>query len=120
MAKLKVIQYDPFYRGDTPIFAYEFTPPYDGFNWTGITADIAMTDVSNPSDNTGAAMVRLAQTLTVDANNVATVSAQPTVVESKALTPGTEYIVQVQLKEGADNVTTPITGKVLVAQDYII
>jgi len=120
MAKLKVIQYDPFKKGDTPVFAFQFTPPYVGFDWTTITADIAMTDVSNPSDNTGAAFVRLNQTLTPDVDNIATVSAQPTVLESKALSADTEYKVEIQLKEGSDNVATPITGKVTVVQDYII
>jgi len=120
MAKLKVIQYDPFKRGDTPVFAFQFTPPFDGFDWTTITADIAMTDVSNPVDNTGAAMVRLNQALTVDVSNVASVSAQPTVLESKALTPEAEYKVEIQLKEGSNNVATPITGSVKIVQDYII
>ena len=120
MAKLKVIQYDPFKKGDTPVFAFQFTPPYEGFDWDTITADIAMTDVSNPVNNVGAAMVRLDQDLTVDVNNIATVSAQLTVIESKALTADTEYKVEVQLKEGSTNVATPITGKVTIVQDYIV
>ena len=120
MAKLKVIQYDPFKKGDTPVFAFQFTPPYEGFDWDTITADIAMTDVSNPVDNVGAAMVRLNQVLTTDVNNIATVSAQLTVAESKALTAETEYKVEIQLKEGGTNVATPITGKVTIVQDYIV
>lgn len=120
MAKLKVIQYDSFKKGDTPVFAFQFTPPYAGFDWSTITADIAMTDVSNPIDNSGAAMLRLAQTLTVDASNVATVNAQLTTTESKALNVDSEYKVEIQLKEGTTNVATPVTGKVTIIQDYVI
>lgn len=115
-----VIQYDSFYRGDTPVFAYEFSQPYAGFSWSGVTADYAMTDIEAPDDNTGAAVVRLAQPLTIDGDNNASFQVQPTVVESKALTAGSKYMVQVQLKEGSTNVATPVTGKVKVLQDYII
>lgn len=117
---LKTVKYESFKRGDTPVFAFRFNPPYAGFDWSTITADIAMTDVSNPTDNTGAAMVRLGQTLTTDTDNIAEVSAQLSVTESKALTPNAKYKVEIQLKEGVSNVLTPITAEVQIAQDYVI
>lgn len=121
MATQKVIKYDPFKRGDTPVFEFDFTPPSTGFDWTGITADFALTNVSNPTDNTGAGVVRTGQTLTVNADNSTTVTMQPTVTESKALSPATTYKVEIQLKDAGDtNVATAVTGTVLVEQDYVI
>ena len=116
----KIIKYDSFKRGDTPVFGFTFTPPVVGFVWSGITVDGSITSVAAPNDNTGASVLRTNQTLTVDSSNVATFTMQPTVAESKAMTPGTEYKVEVQLKEGSSNVTTPVTGTVKVLQDYIV
>lgn len=116
----KKITYDPFKRGDTPVFQFVYSPPSVGFDWTGITVDIAMTDVEDPLNNSGAAVYRPDLTPSIDAGNNATVSLQPTVVESKALTPGASYKVEAQLKQGGDNVTTPVTGTVKILQDYVI
>lgn len=120
MAKIKTISYDPFKRGDTPVFSFSLPSPSTGFSWTGITADAALTAVAAPTDNTGAAVIRLSQSLTVDASNTATFSFQLTIAESTALTPGTIYKVEVQLKSGSTNVATVSTGEVLVVQDYVI
>ena len=117
----KTISYkEPFDRGDTPVFVFKFLPPYEGFNWTVVTADIAMTADAAPTSNASAAVLRLNQSLTVDADNSATVSMQPTPEESKALTPGINYTVEVQLKQGVANIVTPIRGKVKVSQDFVI
>lgn len=121
MAKAKVITYDPFKRGDTPVFQFNFTAPTVGFSWTGITADAAITNVAAPANNTGAGVYRAAQTLTVNGDNSTTLLVQPTVSESNALTPGATYKVEVQLKDGGGtNVATAVTGTVLVQQDYVI
>lgn len=116
----KTITYDPFKRGDTPVFLFVYSPPIVGFDWTGITVDLAMTDVEDPLNNAGAAVYRANQTLSIDASNNASVSMQPTVAESKALSPDTNYKVEAQLKSGGDNVTTPVTGTVKILQDYVI
>lgn len=115
------ITYDAFKRGDTPVFQFNYTPPSSSFSWTGITADLAITDVEDPANNTGAAAYTADVALTINADNSATVSIQPTVAESKALTPGTTYQVEAQLKDvGGTNVTTPVTGTVKILQDYVI
>lgn len=116
----KVIKYASMKRGDTPVFGFQFLKPYDGFNWSVVTADIAMTAEAAPTTNAGAAMLRIGQGLTVDSEGNATVTAQPTPTESQALKPGIEYTVEVQLKQGTTNVTTPVTGKIKVEQDFII
>lgn len=117
----KVIKRDPFKRGDTACFAYVFTAPYVGFNWATVTIDCALTAVGAPTDNTSAAAVRSAQSLTVDADNVATYLFQLTTAESNALAPGSTYKDECQLKEsGGTFVTTPITGQTTIAQDYVI
>src|SRR5882672_9713254 len=110
----KNVKYDAFKRGDTPVFEFVYTPPTVGFDWTGITVDLAITDVEDPLNNTGAAVYRSNVTPTIDASNQAHVSIQPTVIESKALTPDTNYKVEAQLKQGGTNVTTPVTGTVKV------
>lgn len=121
MATAKTIKYDSFKRGDTPVFVFQFTEPYDGFNWSGITADFAMTKENAPSNNTGASVVRTNVSLTIDGDNNASVTVQSTVNESNALTPNTLYHVEVQLKGNTGtNVATAVTGQVLVVQDYII
>jgi hypothetical protein len=118
---LRTIKYDSFKRGDTPVFGYTFTAPVDGFVWTGITADFAITDVESPSNNSGAAVVRTNETLTVNSDGSASLSLQPTVEESNAFSPDTEYNVELQLKDsGGSNVATVITGLVKIVQDYII
>lgn len=117
----KIIKYDSFKRGDTPVFAFAFTEPTVGYSWAGITVDAAITDIQAPVDNVGAGVIRLNQSLTIDASNTATFTMQPTVAESKALTPGSTYKVEIQLKQSSGAyVTTPVTGQVLVEQDYII
>lgn len=118
---LKKIKYDPFKRGDTPVFSFTFSAPTVGFSWTGVTADFALTNVDNPTDNTGAGVVRTALTLTTNVDGSATCSIQPTATESKALTPSSTYKVEIQLKDsGGANVATASTGTVEVLQDYII
>lgn len=117
----KIIKYDPFKRGDTPVFSFTLKPPTVGYSWSGITADFALTAVDSPNDNTGAGVVRTAQALTTNADGTASFSVQPTVAESKALSPDTTYHVEVQLKDGGGtNVATAMTGTVLVEQDYVI
>lgn len=110
----------PFKRGDTACFVYEFEPPYDGFSWSGVTVDCAFTAIQSPSNNSGAAAVRLDQTLDVDADNVATYLFQLTKAESAALVPSSVYIDECQLKQGTDYLTTPVTGQTKIQQDYII
>lgn len=114
------VQYPNMKRGDTPTFTYVFTQPYAGFDWSTVLLDFAMTNVADPSDNTGAAVLRTGVTLSVDANNKATATVLPTVTESKATTPGATYHVEVQLKQGTTIVMTPITGTLKVLQDYVI
>lgn len=116
----KIIKYTAFKRGDTPQFGFVYTPPFVGFVWTSILVDAAITSVDAPNDNTGASVVRLNQTLTINADNTASFSFGPTIAESKLLTPGSTYKVEVQLKESGVNVATPITGQVDVVQDYVI
>jgi len=117
----KPIKRDPFKRGDTVTFAYVFTQPYVGYSWTGVTIDCALTAVDAPTNNTGAAAVRTAQSLTVDVDNTATYLFQLTAAESNALVPGTTYKDECQLKESSGTyVTTPITGETKIVQDYII
>lgn len=118
---VKKIKYDPFKRGDTPMFAFVLKPPIVGWDWIGIIADCAITNVAAPSDNTGAGVLRLNQMLTVNPDNTASFNVQPTVAESKALTAGATYNVEVQLKSDSDtHVATASTGTVLVLQDYVI
>lgn len=121
MAKQKTITYDPFKRGDTPVFVFNFSQPDPTFVWDDINADFAMTAVDEPNDNSGAGVVRLAESLTVNEDNSCTLTVQPTTAESKALSPDTTYKIEVQLKDNEDaNVATAITGQVLVEQDYVI
>lgn len=119
MATNQVVTLDPFKRGDTPTFRFSYSNPYAGFDWSGVTLDAAMTDVSAPSDNTGAAAVRLNQTLTPDAQG-AYYEFTLTTTESNALSVGTTYNVECQLKQGGTSVATPATAKVKVLQDYVI
>lgn len=118
----KQIQYESFKRGDTPTFRFDLEPPTDqpAYDWSGTTADMSITRIENPGDNTAAGVYRPNVSLTVGTGNIATVSMQPTIVESKALSPGENYFVEIQLKEGGVNVITPISGTVLVEQDYVI
>lgn len=116
---LKVITRQPFKRGDTACFLYNFTAPSTGYDWSGVTVDCALTSQDAPSDNTGAAAIRTSQPLTVNADGSASYSFQLTVTESKALVPGTSYIDECQLKQGV-YATTAVTGKTTVAQDYVI
>lgn len=120
MAALKVIKRDPFKRGDTVCFQYEFDPPFVGYDWSVVLLDCALTMVSAPTNNTGAAAVRLNQTLTVNPDNSALYIFQLTHAESITLVPGKTYIDECQLKEGGVNYLTPIQGKALIEQDYII
>jgi hypothetical protein len=117
----QVITYDPFKRGDTAAFTFEFTEPYEGFDWSTVTIDSSMTAVEAPSDNSGAAAIRLNQSLTTDASNTASYTLQLSVSESKSLVPDSTYNVEAQLKESSGTfVTTPITGQVTIVQDYVI
>lgn len=119
MATNVSVTLDPFKRGDTPTFLFSFSNPYVGFNWSGITLDVAMTSVIAPADNTGAAAVRLNQSLTTDAQG-AHYQFTLTVTESKALTVSAQYKVEAQLKQGVTSVATPATATVKVLQDWII
>jgi hypothetical protein len=118
MASNTVITLNPFKRGDTPNFYFAFTNPYDGFDWSGVTVDAAMTAVVAPTDNTGAAATRIGQPLVTDANG-AHFEFILTPTESNALVIG-NYVVEVQLKESGTQVATPVTAKVKVLQDYVI
>lgn len=120
MAALKTIKRDPFKRGDTVVFQYLFDPPFVGYSWSGVVLDCTFTNVSAPTDNTGAAASRLNQTLTVNPDNSAYFLFQLTHAESAALTPGATYHDECQLKEGDTNYLTPITGVTVISQDYII
>ena len=107
-----------FKLGDTPTFSFQFTNPYIGFDWSVITLDGAMTDVVAPVDNTGAAAVRLTQSLITNSTG-AYYNFTLTPTESNALTAGATYNVEVQLKQGGISVVTPVTAKVKVLQDYV-
>jgi hypothetical protein len=120
MASLKVIKRNPFKRGDTACFQYVFTQPYAGFNWATVTIDCALTTAAAPTDNTTAAITRIAQPLSVDTSNTATYNFQLTPSESAGLIPGTTYTDECQLKQGGIYVTTPVTGQTQIAQDYVI
>lgn len=120
MASLKIIKRESFKRGDTAAFTYNFTQPYVGFDWGTITLDCALTDIAAPADNSGAAAVRTAQTVTVNPDNSAYYTFQLTVLESDALVPGTTYIDECQLKQSGTYVTTAVTGQTTVAQDFVI
>ena len=116
----KVIKYSSFKRGDTPVFAFTFTSPYDGFDWSATVADFAMTKVAEPNDNTGASVIRIGEPVTDNGDDTATYETQLLVAESNALTPDTEYNVELQLKTGSTDVATVATGVVTVLQDYVI
>ena len=120
MAALKIIKRDPFKRGDTVCFQYEFDPPFVGYDWSVVRLDCTFTDVKAPNDNTGAAAVRLNQTLTTNPDNSAFYIFQLTHTESSALTPGATYSDECQLKESGTNYLTPIQGQTTISQDYII
>lgn len=108
-------------RGDTRTIRYKFTEPAPGYDWSGITVDCAFTNVTAPSDNAGADAVRIAQSLVVDPDdNSAYYDFKLTPAEAMALTVDNEYHDEIQLKDGTDTVTTPVTGKTKVVQDYII
>lgn len=109
---------DAFKRGDTPTFRFEFTNPYSGFDWSGVSLDAAMTSASAPNDNTGAGATRLNEALSISTTG-AYYEFTLTITESKALTPNTDYFIEAQLKSGALTVT-PVTVKVKVLQDYVI
>lgn len=115
-----IIKYSPFKRGDTPNFGFTYSAPYAGYNWSVVTVDAAMTSIDEPINNTGAAVLRLNQPLVINLDGSAYFGFGPTITESKALLPGVTYTVEAQLKEGANVVTTPVTGQVLVQQDYVI
>lgn len=120
MAELKPIKRSPFKRGDTVVFQYDFDPPYVGYDWSNVQLDCAFTDVAAPQNNTGAAATRLNQSLTVNPDGSASFVFQLTHAESLALTAGATYRDECQLKENGTNYLTPITGEVVVKQDYII
>jgi len=118
MANNILVELDPFKRGDTANFQFSFSNPYVGFNWSTVTLDGAMTDVSAPTDNTGAGAVRLNQVLTTNAQG-AYYNFTLTPTESKALDIAT-YKVECQIKQGGIAVATPTTAKVQVLQDYVV
>lgn len=111
-------QLESFKRGDTPTFRFEFTSPYDGFDWTTITVDAAFTAVEFPTNNSGAAALRLDQPV-VEFPTGAYFEFTLTPTESNALKTETEYKVEAKLKSESV-VVTPVTCKVRVLQDYII
>lgn len=118
---LKVIKLDPFKRGDTPSFEIDLSAPYAGFSWSGVTADVALTSVAAPTNNTGAGMYRPGMSVVDNGDGTAYVLPQLTVLESNALTPNTTYKLELQLKDnGGANVATATTATVLVEQDYVI
>lgn len=111
-------QLDDLKRGDTAAWRLEFLDPYEGFDWDGVTVDVAMTNEKEPTDNSGAAATRLAQGVTVSdtgAYYVFTLAEE----ESKSLEPKKDYIVEAQLRKSG-TVFTPLTLKVKVLQDYVI
>lgn len=120
MAALKVIKRDPFKRGDTVAFLYQFDPPYAGFDWTTVQLDCALTDIQAPTDNTGAAALRQNQALTVNSDNSAYYVFQLTHTESLTLTPAATYQDECQLKQSGTNYITPVQGQTTISQDYII
>ena len=120
MAGLTVIKRDPFKRGDTPVFRYEFEPPYVGYDWSTVLLDCALTSVDEPTDNAAAAAVRLNQALTVNPDGTAYYLFQLTHAESLTLVPDDTYRDECQLKEGGTNYLTPIQGETVIAQDYVI
>lgn len=117
---LSFIKRDSFKRGDTAAFNYQFSEPSPGFDWSTITLDCALTDVNAPNDNSGAAAIRTAQTVTVNTDNSAYYIFQLTPAESNALIPGATYIDECQLKQGTSYVSTAVSGKTKIAQDYVI
>jgi hypothetical protein len=119
MATNVTVQLDPFKRGDTPTFDFSYSNPYVGFDWSGITLDAAMTDLTAPADNTGAAATRLAQSMVVDSQG-AHYNFTLTVAESKLLVVGAKYFIEAQLKQGTTSVATPATATVKVLQDYVV
>lgn len=120
MAILRVIKMDSFKKGDTPVFEFNFSAPFDGFSWTGVVADMALTNVSAPTNNAGAGMVRTGISVTDNGDGTGTVSEQITAVESAALVVS-PYKIEVQLKDGGGaNIATAATGKLTVVQDYVI
>jgi len=116
---LRIIKRDSFKRGDTASFIYQFTQPYIGFDWSVVTIDCSLTSNTAPTDNTGA-IIRLAQTLTVDVSNTASYTFQLIPAEAATLVPGTTYTDECQLKQGTTYVTTPVTGQTKIAQDFVI
>lgn len=120
MATIKPIKRDAFKRGDTQCFTYEFTEPYDGFDWSTVKVNCSFTNVSAPANNAGAAATRLNQSLVVDSDNVATYVFQLTRAESLTLVPGSTYVDECELKENDTYFITPITGESEIVQDYII
>lgn len=120
MATQKVITYNPFYRGETTAFGVTFTQPYAGYNWATVVLTCSMTSDTAPTSNSDAAAVRTGITMTTDASNNASYTFQLTTTESNALTPGTTYYIQFKLTESGTNVIKPVTGKVVVKQDYDI
>lgn len=114
-------RYDPFKRGDTPVFVFNFTLPSAGYSWTNILVDAVMTSVASPTDNNSAAVKRIGESLTIKPDGGSTFQFQPTPEESRALVPGTEYMIEVQLRDTANpNVATAVTGKVKIIQDFVI
>src|ERR1044072_3121036 len=118
--KLKTIDRGQLKRGDTACFAYVFTQPYAGVDWTTVTIDCALTAETSPASNTGAVATRTAQSLTVDSSNTATYLFQLTPAEAANLVVGSIYHDECQLKQGTTAVATRITGKVVIVQDYVI
>ena len=119
MATNITVELDPFKRGDTPTFYFSFSNPSVGFDWSTITLDAALTDDTAPTSNSDAAAIRTNQTLTTDSQG-AHYAFTITTTESKALTVGSTYFAEVQLKQSGTSVATPITCKVKVLQDYVI
>lgn len=116
----KIIKRDSFKRGETACFVYEFLQPYAGWDWSIVTLDAALTAQTEPSSNDSAVAVRTNQSLTVDASNKATYAFQLTPTESEALVPGTTYHDACQLKQSSSFVAKPVTGRVVIEQDYIV
>lgn len=117
----KTIKYEPFKRGDTPVFEFIFNTPTEEYDWSNVVLDAAMTNSDSPTDNSSAAVARVNQSLAVDLDgSSARYELQPTPEESKAFVPG-KYRIEVQLKDnGGMNVATPLTGEVAIIQDYVI
>lgn len=109
----------PLKIGDTPTFHYRFAIQGNLFDWANIVADISITKVPNPVDNSGASVLRTNQAITVQPDNSAYLALTIKREEAEKLEPG-NYMIEVQLRNTkSELVSTVFTGTITVVQDYI-